>query len=225
MIDQASVAAPTNAPNDLLRAAITEASTAIAVCDHDFAVRFFNPAITRLIDPAAREPAPLRHGVALLQSLGVDDVEDVLADIASRGNWQGVTRRQTPDDAGAGRDLHVEVEPFGDAGSAVGWLITARELPTPAEAPMPRDERDSIARCGRLTPREREVMLALQAGATNKAIAQALKISPRTVEFHRARIMQRFAATSLVDLVRKVAADGRLAGQVEGVDDVRGSVR
>lgn len=225
MIDQALRVSATCEPTALLHAAITQASTAIAVCDHDFAVRFFNPAITRLVAPAARGSASLRHGVALLQSLGVDDVEDVLADIASRGSWQGITRRRMPGEAATGRDLDVAVEPFGDGGSAAGWLITARELPAPVAASAPNDERDLIARCARLTPREREVMLALQAGATNKAIAQALKISPRTVEFHRARIMQRFAATSLVDLVRKVAAEGRLAGQMKGIDDARDAVR
>lgn len=198
---------------ELLRAAITQSSIAVAVCDHDFAIRFFNPAIGRLVDPAAT-PAPVfAHGVTLLRSLGVGDVDGVLAEIALHGKWQGLAGRHAApapgpaaDDGAAPRaEVHVAVEPFGDAGSATGWLITARERPGAAAAPT---ERDRIALSPRLTPREREVMLALQAGATNKAIAQALEISPRTVEFHRARIMQRFAATSLVDLVRKVAGEG-----------------
>lgn len=196
---------------ELLRAAITQSSIAVAVCDHDFAIRFFNPAIGRLVDPAARLAPVFAHGVTLLRSLGVGDVDGVLAEIAVHGKWQGLAGRRAapapgPDDGAAPRaELHVAVEPFGDAGSATGWLITARERPGAVAAPT---ERDRIALSPRLTPREREVMLALQAGATNKAIAQALEISPRTVEFHRARIMQRFAATSLVDLVRKVAGEG-----------------
>jgi DNA-binding CsgD family transcriptional regulator len=205
-VRQKTVVAQTTAPPaDLLCAAITQASIAVAVCDHDFAVRFFNPALARLVDPSGQSGAT-HDGAALLQSLGVDDVDGAMAVIASRGSWQGVGSARATPDVASRRDVHVAVEPFGDAGSAAGWLITAREQPGPAAAPA-LTERDLIARCARLTPREREVMLALQAGATNKAIAQALKISPRTVEFHRARIMQRFAATSLVDLVRKVAAD------------------
>jgi DNA-binding CsgD family transcriptional regulator len=202
------VAAP---PAELLRAAITHSSIAVAVCDHDFAVQFFNPALGRLVDPAAT-PAPVfAHGIALLRSLGMGDVDGVMADIAVHGRWHGVVGRHAAAEAAPRAEVDVAIEPFGDAASAAGWLITAREHPGATPAPT---ERDRIALSTRLTPREREVMLALHAGATNKAIAQALEISPRTVEFHRARIMQRFAATSLVDLVRKVAADA--GGLVEG---------
>ncbi|MEG3144147.1 LuxR C-terminal-related transcriptional regulator [Sphingomonas sp. RT2P30] len=202
MIDELAEA---SVPAELLCAAVTESSIALAVCDHDFAVIFFNPAIARLLVSVAGDSSANRHGVALLQALGVS-VDGALAGIAEQGTWQGVARQALDGDSASRRDLHVVVEPFGDSGTAAGWLITAREQPGRIVAPS-LSERDLIARCARLTPREREVMLALHAGSTNKAIAQALKISPRTVEFHRARIMQRFAATSLVDLVRKVAAD------------------
>jgi FixJ family two-component response regulator len=54
-------------------------------------------------------------------------------------------------------------------------------------------------------------MHALEEGASNKVIALRLGISPRTVEFHRAKIMHRFEAKSVVDLVRKVTSDVRLS--------------
>lgn len=41
----------------------------------------------------------------------------------------------------------------------------------------------------RLTPREREVLLFLAQGASNKSIAQQLKLSPRTIEIHRGNMM------------------------------------
>jgi FixJ family two-component response regulator len=42
-----------------------------------------------------------------------------------------------------------------------------------------------------LTPREREVLEHLLAGRTGRAVAETLGVSPKTVEFHRARIMQK----------------------------------
>jgi two-component system response regulator FixJ len=60
----------------------------------------------------------------------------------------------------------------------------------------------------RLTPREREVLELLVAGRPNKAIAQALDCSPRTVEIHRARIMEKMKAHSLPHLVRLALAAG-----------------
>ncbi len=52
------------------------------------------------------------------------------------------------------------------------------------------------------TPRERDVMKLLVEGLPNKGIAQTLAISPRTVEIHRAHVMEKMAAESLPDLVR-----------------------
>lgn len=53
-----------------------------------------------------------------------------------------------------------------------------------------------------LSDREREVMLLLVAGHTNKVVADRLGISTRTVEVHRAHIMEKTGATSLADMVR-----------------------
>jgi len=52
-----------------------------------------------------------------------------------------------------------------------------------------------------LTPREREVMTQVVAGKTNKAIAQMLCVSHRTVEIHRTRVMEKMQAASLAELV------------------------
>ena len=53
-----------------------------------------------------------------------------------------------------------------------------------------------------LTVREREVAALLATGAQNLAIARELNISPRTVEIHKARCMEKLGARSLADLVR-----------------------
>jgi two-component system response regulator FixJ len=65
------------------------------------------------------------------------------------------------------------------------------------------------ARQGRLTTRERQVMDLLVAGQTTKAIARHLGISPKTVEKHRAWVMEKMRASSICDLVQmKVWLEG-----------------
>ncbi len=55
-----------------------------------------------------------------------------------------------------------------------------------------------------LSPRERQVLDRVVAGRLNKQIAEDLGISPKTVEMHRANVMQKMVAESLADLVRMV---------------------
>ncbi len=60
----------------------------------------------------------------------------------------------------------------------------------------------ALQRLEKLTLRELEVLRQLVAGESNKEIAEKLGISPRTVEFHRANIMEKTGAASLPELVR-----------------------
>jgi FixJ family two-component response regulator len=70
-------------------------------------------------------------------------------------------------------------------------------------------ERDNIrARIADLTPREKEVLDLFAAGKANKVIASDLEVSQRTVEIHRARVMEKMKASSLAHLVRMVIAAG-----------------
>jgi FixJ family two-component response regulator len=62
----------------------------------------------------------------------------------------------------------------------------------------------SIPGGDRLTPREKEVLQRISAGASNKEAGRQLGISPRTVEVHRARIMEKIGARNTADLVRIV---------------------
>ena len=87
-----------------------------------------------------------------------------------------------------------------------------------------RRERNSTAEASaanelisQLTLRELEVLEQLVAGRSNKLAAHELGISPRTVEIHRARIMDKLRARSLSDLVRTaIAASLREAPSLRG---------
>ncbi len=64
-----------------------------------------------------------------------------------------------------------------------------------------------------LTAREREVFSRLVEGKANKVIADELGISPRTVEIHRARVMDKLGVRTLPDLVRVALSGNLLEGQ------------
>lgn len=60
-----------------------------------------------------------------------------------------------------------------------------------------------------LTPRECDVLGQIAGGRSNKEAGRELGISPRTIEVHRARIMDKLGAKNAADLVRIVLRDGR----------------
>jgi FixJ family two-component response regulator len=62
-----------------------------------------------------------------------------------------------------------------------------------------------------LTSRERDVLGQIAGGSSNKQAGRELGISPRTIEVHRARIMEKLGAKNAADLVRIVLSEGRRA--------------
>jgi FixJ family two-component response regulator len=70
---------------------------------------------------------------------------------------------------------------------------------------LERARKTSVAaRLGTLTPREHEIMRRVIGGKMNKTIADELCISIKTVEAHRAKVMQKMAADSVAELVQLV---------------------
>src|SRR5258708_24728589 len=70
------------------------------------------------------------------------------------------------------------------------------------------DESSEVGDVSSLTPRERQVLAEIMAGASNKEAGRTLGISPRTIEVHRARIMEKLGAKNACDLVRIVLRQG-----------------
>lgn len=78
-----------------------------------------------------------------------------------------------------------------------------RAIERDAQARQVRRERQNVqARIEQLTPREQEIMDLLVLGKTNKAVAFELGISQKTVDFHRANILDKVGVGSVVELVR-----------------------
>lgn len=93
-------------------------------------------------------------------------------------------------------------KPFNDA-----QLLEVIRRAVSATPPARRD----VAAAGRLealTAREREILALIAAGKLSKTIAEVLGISARTVEFHRAHIIQKTGARSTAELVRLALAGG-----------------
>jgi len=65
-------------------------------------------------------------------------------------------------------------------------------------------------RIATLTPREKEVMIRVTEGKPNKVIAHELSVSIKTVEVHRARMMEKMAASSVAELVKTALQYGQL---------------
>jgi two-component system response regulator FixJ len=97
-------------------------------------------------------------------------------------------------------------KPFDD-----DLLLTFIEtaLATPAgRAPRERAIGEAAALIANLSPRERHVLEGILAGRSTKMIAHDLGISPRTVEIHRARMLERLRTRSIAEAIRLAVIAG-----------------
>lgn len=196
----------------------------IFVVDDDTAVR---EATCTLLKAAGFEPKPYASGPAFLEDADLHGGGAALLDIcmpdltgleiqallAERGSNLSVIVLTGHGDirtavqamtAGATDFLEKPYEPLALIGAIERGLQLSADAATGVRA---HDARDRLAR---LTPRECEVLQALMAGGTNKSIARLIDISPRTVEMHRANMMERLGVRSLSEALR-IAYDAGLS--------------
>lgn len=88
-----------------------------------------------------------------------------------------------------------------DAGALLESVTDAIKLDS-ANRQALRIKREARQRFEQLTRREREIMGSMLESKSSKEISAQLNMSARTVEFHRARLMKKLGAVSLVELVR-----------------------
>ena len=65
-----------------------------------------------------------------------------------------------------------------------------------------RQKKQNSLQLGDLTPRETEIRNHLLEGRSNKEIASLLHISPRTVEVHKSRVLEKLGQSSVIQLIR-----------------------
>jgi two-component system, LuxR family, response regulator FixJ len=97
-------------------------------------------------------------------------------------------------------------KPFNDE-ALLGSIRNALEFDEKQRA-LRAQRADIAARLAELTPREHEVMEMVTEGRSNREIAVALGVTPKTVEAHRARVMDKMRAESLAELVRMALIAG-----------------
>lgn len=189
----------------------------VHIVDDDAAVR---DSLALLLSLRGYRTALFESAEAFLGAVRADWTGCILADIRMPG-LSGLELQHALRDAGIGMPV-VIVTGHGDVASArqafqadaVDFLEKPFDEDGPVaavEAALAR-ERARIAsvreaatrdeRLSTLTPREHEVMELLARGLHNREVAEKLGISARTVEVHKARVMDKLSARNLADLIR-----------------------
>lgn len=144
---------------------------------------------------------PDMDGISILQRLQKTDRPPPVLIITGHGDVPLAVKAMK-----AGATDFIE-KPFN--GETILEHIEAALAAPPTVAVVGDRRSDEATEClQHLTPREREVLEKLVIGQPNKIIAYELGISPRTVENHRARVMEKTQAKSLSHLVRMAMAAG-----------------
>lgn len=209
----------------MMRASVTNTRPTIFVVDDDSAVR---DALKLLLRSVGQSVETYGAGSEFLESYSEDRPGCLVLDIRMPG-MSGLELQQKLNEkhsilpiifiTGHG-DVPMAVEamqagavdfiqkPFRDQ-DLIDRINQALEKDTSNRAAL--GERNDIRRrLETLTPREREVLDLVVHGKANKVIAGDLKLSQRTVEIHRARVMEKMQASSLAHLVRMVLEVGQV---------------
>jgi DNA-binding CsgD family transcriptional regulator len=134
---------------------------------------------------------------AFERALELHDSEPFPFECARTEHAYGERLRRAGQRKRAREQLHAALAVFEDLG-ATAWSSRARsELAASGE----RLRSAAVAR-ERLTPREKQIALAVAEGASNSEVAAALYITPKTVEYHLTRVYRKLGLRSRAELVR-----------------------
>lgn len=163
-------------------------------------------AILRHDDLLAREMSAHRVVVTDLRMPGTDGM-GLLRELRSRAEFNAISVILLTGHA----DVPAAVQAMREGADdflekpVEGRALLAAVRDAIARARPLQEDQDAAAARKRmevLTPRERDVLSALLEHGSNKAVASVLQMSPRTVEAHRAHILEKTGASGLPDLVR-----------------------
>lgn len=198
---------------------MTEIQT-VNIVDDDAAMR---ESMAQLLQEAGLRVRAFASAKAFLDAYAANEPGCLVLDLRMPG-MTGLELQETLSGMGALLPI-IFLSGFGDIPTTVqaikGGAVDFLEKPVTAEALIGRvrhalaEERRQRAlraeeqlirqRYATLSPREREVMALATKGLANKEIARYLEISPRTVENHRARLMEKIHAENIADLCRMAA--------------------
>jgi DNA-binding CsgD family transcriptional regulator len=117
--------------------------------------------------------------------------------------------------------LRLALEAFERLG-AVPWAERARtELHATGETVRRRDP----TAAERLTPQELQIALAVGEGRTNREVAAALFLSPKTIEYHLANVYRKLDVHTRAQLANRLARDGTLGEAAPSLGEARGRRR
>ncbi|WP_395391938.1 LuxR C-terminal-related transcriptional regulator [Novosphingobium sp. BL-8A] len=146
-----------------------------------------------------------RSGVILIHD-EAGAIDDLIESMARHGEWFPIIAfSESPS---ANRIVEAILDGAIDY---IAWPITAVELNDTLSRAIERAEsvgnaklREVMARARveRLTRREREVLGGVASGLSNRLIGEKLSISPRTVEIHRANMLNKLGANHTSDAIR-----------------------
>lgn len=146
-----------------------------------------------------------RSGVVLIHDQA-GAIEDLIESMARHGEWYPIIAFSEEPSA------HRIVQAILDGAiDYIAWPITPAELNDGLAKAIARAEgvgnaklREVMARAriDRLTRREREVLGGVANGLSNRLIGEKLSISPRTVEIHRANMLNKLGANHTSDAIR-----------------------
>jgi two-component system response regulator FixJ len=198
---------------------VSDASDKARICvvDDDAAVR---DALRTILEDSGYEVAALGSSVAFLDSLsGGAEPACILSDVRMP-EMSGLDLLKTLSTRGMKSPI-ILITGFADVPMAVEAMkagaadfiekpFTAERITSAVAAALDRASNSEgpeaveqvRQRLAALTQREQEIMALLVTGHSNKSAARELAISPRTVEVHRARVMQKMEAKNLAELVR-----------------------
>jgi FixJ family two-component response regulator len=192
----------------------------VFVVDDDSAMR---ESMALMLDQAGFRVRTFANAQTFLESCGPGDAGCLVLDLRMPG-MSGLDLQRTLTRLGYTLPI-VFLSAFGDVPATVraiqGGALDFLEKPVSMEVLIGRirqslgedRRRRSLAAeefrvralYGQLTPREREVMDLAVKGLANKAIAAHLGISPRTVENHRARVMEKLGVGNIAELCQVAA--------------------
>ena len=196
---------PQPSREQLAHLAVDRLTSPVVIVSRDGLVAYWNQAAELLFGYRPTEAEGRTLEQLVLAPNGNGEQAAAIAEAASHGTGSFMAEYRTK--TGRTMPLAVAVDAVSDHNGAAPryFMLTARPATAArqlAATPQARHDLDG------LTQRQREVLELIAEGWSTRSIAQKLKLSVKTVETHRAHLMQRLRVDSVAKLVRYAVAVG-----------------